>query len=110
MYIEEQISELKNAILELKKTIINSGRNETQYIEKIIVKVKENNNDELLTTAEIAKLLKCNKNYIGNLFKSGLLPYMQFGSRKVRRKTFELFLQKYEGWDLSDPYYPKKLS
>jgi excisionase family DNA binding protein len=63
--------------------------------------------DELLTTSDIAKLLKCNKNYVGELLKSGLLPYLQMGSRKVRRKAFEEFLQKYDGWNLSDPYNPE---
>lgn len=65
--------------------------------------------DELLTTSEVAKLLKCNKNFVGTLFKSGLLPYLQLGSRKVRRKALEEFLEKYEGWDLSDPYNPKPI-
>jgi len=65
--------------------------------------------DELLTTSEVAKLLKSNRNYVGDLLKSGLLPYLLVGSRKVRRKAFEEFLQKYEGWDLSDPYNPKPI-
>jgi len=65
--------------------------------------------DELLTTPEIAKLLKCNKNFVGNLLKSGLLPYLHLGSRKVRRSSFERFLKDYEGWDISDPFNPKKI-
>jgi excisionase family DNA binding protein len=65
--------------------------------------------DELLTTAEIAKLLKCNKNYVGDLVKSGLLPYLQIGSRKVRKIAFNEFLKSYEGWDITDPYHPKQL-
>jgi hypothetical protein len=55
-------------------------------------------------------LLKCNKNFAGEILKAGLLPYLQLGSRKVRRNAFEEFLQKYEGWDLSDPYNPKPIS
>ena len=65
--------------------------------------------DELLTTTEVAKILKCNKNFVGELFKSGLLPYLKLGSRKVRRKALEEFMKKYEGWDLSDPYNPKEI-
>lgn len=65
--------------------------------------------DELLTTSEVSRLLKCNKNFVGDLIKAGLLPYLQLGSRKVRRKSLEDFLEKYEGWDLSDPYNPKKI-
>lgn len=66
--------------------------------------------DELLTTAEVALLLKSNKNYVGDLIKSGLLPYMKIGSRRVRRSTFNEFLKKYEGWDLSDPYNPLQIN
>lgn len=65
--------------------------------------------DELLTTSEVAKLLKCNRNFVGDLLKSGLLPYIVLGSRKVRRKALEEFMQKYEGWDITDPYNPKEI-
>ncbi len=44
---------------------------------------------------------------IYNLMNKGYLEYLVLGHRKVRRKTLEAFLEKYEGYDLSDLYNPK---
>lgn len=66
--------------------------------------------DELLTVLDISKLLKCNRNFASDLLKAGLIPYLQLGSRKVRRKAFNEFLAKYEGWDITDPYHPKEIT
>lgn len=63
--------------------------------------------DELLTVDEVAKVIKCGKNMIYNLMNKGYLEYLVLGHRKVRRKTLEAFMEKYEGYDLSDLDNPK---
>ena len=37
------------------------------------------------------------------LMNSGLLPYLVLGRRKVRAATLETFLEKYEGYDITNP-------
>ena len=63
--------------------------------------------DELLTVDEVAQVIKCGKNMIYNLMNKGYLEYLVLGHRKVRRKTLEAFMEKYEGYDLSDLDNPK---
>ena len=65
--------------------------------------------DVLYTTAQVAELIHTNTNYVGELIKSGILPYLKMGHRKVRKSALEDFLAKWEGWDLTDPYNPVKL-
>lgn len=60
--------------------------------------------DELLTVAEVAALLKVNKNKVHDLINAGLLPCLVLGRRKVRRASLERFLQVYEGCDITDPW------
>jgi excisionase family DNA binding protein len=62
--------------------------------------------DELLTTTEVGKLLKCNRDFVCKLIDAKLLPYILLGKRKIRKQSVNEFLKKYEGWDLSDPYNP----
>lgn len=57
---------------------------------------------ELLTVKEVSKILKVNVNYVYDLIKRGLLPALKLGSWKVRPKTLEIFIEKYECYDLSD--------
>lgn len=59
--------------------------------------------DVLYTVAEVAKLIKCNTNYVYELIKKGLLPGLKLGSMKVRKAALLEFLEKYEGKDLTDP-------
>ncbi len=56
------------------------------------------------TVAEVAEILKCNKDYVYKLYKSGLLRFMKLGSLKCRKTTLEEFLAKYDGFDISDPF------
>ena len=63
----------------------------------------------LYTVKEVSKLLKCNIDTVHRLRKAGLLPFMKLGSYKVRRKSLEEFLAKYEGKDLTDPFEIKEL-
>ena len=58
----------------------------------------------LYTVSEVAKILKCNQNTVHKLRKSGLLPFLKLGLFKCRKEALEEFLQKYEGYDVSDPY------
>ncbi len=112
MYLEDQIERLIEAVCKLQKKIeeYNSSGMRLAHVDYHHYYTNESNCDELFTTAEIAKLLKCNKNYVGDLLKSGLLPYLQLGSRKVRRSALEKFMKDYEGWDLTDPYNPKLIN
>ena len=43
------------------------------------------------------------------LQKSGLLKFMKIGRWKVRKVTLEAFLEKWDGWDISDPFNPKQI-
>jgi excisionase family DNA binding protein len=98
VFIEEEIYNIKKLLDEINN--------------RIDCCIKSNgkvSNDELLTTAEVSKLLKCNKNSVGVLLSSGLLPYLKLGNRKIRRTSLEEFLIKYEGWDLTDPFNPKSI-
>lgn len=65
--------------------------------------------DELLSTKEAAVILNTDINFMGKLIDAGLLPYLQMRARKIRRKALDTFMEKYEGWDISDPYNPIKL-
>lgn len=61
--------------------------------------------DQLLyTVPEAAKILRCNPNRVYDLNKAGLLPFLKLGQLKCRRETLIAFLEKYEGYDVSDPY------
>lgn len=65
--------------------------------------------DRLYSVAEIAGIIECNKNYVYSLINNGLLPYLKLGSKKVRAKSLDEFLEKWEGWDLSNPSNPVKI-
>ena len=66
--------------------------------------------DELYTVPEVAKILKCNTDYVYKLQRSGLLKFMKIGRWKCRKATLEEFLQKYDGKDLTDPFNVKEVS
>lgn len=60
-------------------------------------------NDCLYSVIEAAKILKISKDRAYKLINTGVLPALKIGTTKVRRSTLEHFLQKYEGYDLTDP-------
>lgn len=64
---------------------------------------------ELLTVADVAKILKCNKDYVHKLRNAGLLQFIKLGSYKCRPETLNEFLEKYDGMDLTNPFYVKEL-
>lgn len=63
----------------------------------------------IYTVKEVAELLKTNVDYVHALRKAGLLPFLKLGQYKVRRQALLDFLCKYEGYDLTNPYYVKEL-
>ena len=64
----------------------------------------------LYTVKEVAQLLKTNIDYVHKLRKSRLLPFLKIGQYKVRKQSLELFLEQYEGTDLTDPFNVKELN
>ena len=56
----------------------------------------------LYTVKEVASILKTNVNFVYELIKRGLLPAMKLGSYKIRKDALDRFLEKYEGYDLTD--------
>lgn len=63
----------------------------------------------LYTVKEVAAILKTNIDYVHKLRKSGILPFLKLGQYKVRKEALEMFLQRYEGNDLTDPFNIKEL-
>lgn len=57
----------------------------------------------LYTIKEVSEILKTNVTYVHRLRKSGLLPCIKLGAYKVRKEALESFLERYEGYDLTDP-------
>lgn len=59
----------------------------------------------LYTVKEVAEILKCNPTRVYGLKDAGLLPFLKLGQLKCRREALIAFLEKYEGYDVSDPYH-----
>jgi len=57
----------------------------------------------LFTINEVAIILKTNSDYVHKLRKTGLLKFLKIGNFKVRKETLLEFLEKYEGFDLTNP-------
>ena len=57
----------------------------------------------LYTVSEVAKLLRCNKEYVYKLIRQRLLPAIKLGVYKVRREALLEFLRAHEGMDVTDP-------
>lgn len=62
--------------------------------------------EQLLTVKEVAEHLKTSIAYIYKLHNSGLLKFMKIGRLKVRESTLNAFLEKWDGYDLTDPNNP----
>ena len=65
--------------------------------------------DMLYTVPEVAGILKTNVSYVYQLQKSGELRFLKIGRLKCRKSTLEQFLEKYDGYDISDPFAIKKM-
>lgn len=58
---------------------------------------------------EVSKILKVNTNKVYDFIYSGLLPSIKLGEYKVTENSLEKFLEDYNGWDISNPYKPKRI-
>ena len=76
----------------------------------IMKEVSQTMPDVLYTVKEVAELLKTNVDYVHKLRKAGILPFIKLGQYKVRKQSLELFLERYEGKDLTDPFNVKELN
>jgi len=65
--------------------------------------------NELLEVAEVAKRLKCNKNKVYDLIKSGQLVGLKLGRMKVTTIELDDFLVRNAGKDLTDPFNVRDL-
>ncbi|QDP99456.1 helix-turn-helix domain-containing protein [Lysinibacillus fusiformis] len=65
--------------------------------------------NELLEVAEVAKRLKCNKNKVYELIKSGMLQGLKLGRMKVSTIELDNFMVRNTGKDLTDPLNVKAL-
>lgn len=65
--------------------------------------------NELLEVAEVAKRLKCNRNKVYELIKSGMLRGLKLGRMKVSTIELDNFLVRNSGKDLTDPFNVKEL-
>lgn len=57
----------------------------------------------LYTVPEVASILKTNVDYVYKLQKAGLIKFMKIGRLKCRKQELESFLERYNGFDISDP-------
>lgn len=60
----------------------------------------------LYTVPEVAELLHTDVHQIYKFINAQLLPVLKLGRYKIRPTSLETFLEKYEGYDLSDPANP----
>jgi len=65
--------------------------------------------DLLYTVPEVAKILKTNVDYVYKLQRAGLIKFMKIGRLKCRKSTLEAFLEKFDGFDISDPFNIKEV-
>ena len=65
--------------------------------------------DALFTVQEVAKILKCNTEYVYKLQRSGVLKFMKLGRLKCRKITLEKFLADNDGMDITDPLNIKEV-
>lgn len=72
--------------------------------------MENNTNTVLYTVKQTAEILHSNTAYVYDLIKHGLLPAIKLKSLRVRKSTLDEFLDKYDGYDLSDINNIKPLS
>ena len=64
---------------------------------------------KLYTIPELAKHSGINKNLLYDYINAGLVPVIKLKTLKIAEEYWNNFLEKYRGYDLSDPYNPKLL-
>ncbi|KYG88828.1 transcriptional regulator [[Bacillus] sp. KCTC 13219] len=60
--------------------------------------------NELLEVKDVAQRLKCNRNKVYELIKSGALQGLKLGRMKVSTIELDNFMNRNAGKDLTDPY------
>lgn len=65
--------------------------------------------EKVYTVSEVAGILGCAPDYVYKLRDAGLLRFIKIGRWKCRESTLQAFLEKYDGFDISDPYNVKEL-
>lgn len=65
--------------------------------------------EKVYTVPEVAEILGSSSDYIYKLRDAGVLRFIKIGRWKCRESTLEEFLEKYDGYDISDPYNIKEL-
>lgn len=65
--------------------------------------------EKVYTVPEVAEILGSNQAYVYKLRDAGILRLIKIGRWKCRESTLEAFLEKYDGFDISDPYNIKEL-
>lgn len=65
--------------------------------------------NQLLEVSEVSKLLKCNRNKVYELIKSGQLQGLKLGRIKVSTIELDNFLMRNTGKDLTDPFNVRDL-
>ncbi|MBM6930389.1 helix-turn-helix domain-containing protein [[Clostridium] spiroforme] len=58
--------------------------------------------EQLYNVMETARLLKIRRNRVYDLINSGILPAMNLGGYKIRASSIDKFIEKYDGYDLTD--------
>jgi excisionase family DNA binding protein len=54
------------------------------------------------TVNEVSKILGVNKNCVYNLINAGIIKTMKLGRQKITFNSLTEFLNKYDGYDLTD--------
>lgn len=54
------------------------------------------------TVQEVSKILGINKNSVYNLINAGIIKTMKLGRQKITANSLLEFLEKYDGYDLTD--------
>ena len=62
--------------------------------------------DMVYTVEEVAAIIKSSKNYVYELIKAGHIKILKLPKIKIRKSEREAFLEKFEGYDLTDPKNP----
>lgn len=65
--------------------------------------------EKVYTVMEVAEILGSSPVYVYKLRDAGLLRFIKMGRLKCRQSTLEAFLEKYDGYDISDPFNIKEL-
>ena len=64
--------------------------------------MNEVNKKMIYTVKEVSQILGINKNSVYNLIHSGVIKTMKLGRQKITYKSLIEFLEKYDGYDLTN--------